>query len=182
MISQARRVFERRQQTVKGRGGSRNVFGITAERKVGRDRRLDKIGKVFEKQGRGMPGLIFGRGITSQRLPSPETWSLRHGPASRQGSRQRGSFALQIRHDGIDVIEKCIPIRHHPLRFRIERLFFRFEFLKDLAQTLPAEQPENHFDPQIGLCTVDPLRVKKSRQVGGRRVRGVELRQRWDQQ
>src|SRR5689334_4735277 len=131
------------------------MLGIAAERKMRRDRRLNQIAKILEKQGRGLLGSVLGGSMTRQRLPGRKSRPMWNRAASREHPRHFRRLPLEIGDDGIDGIEYGRPISDHAPSLQRQRLSPRFEFREHAGQTVPAEEPQDHFNSEIRLLTAD---------------------------
>src|SRR5690242_2949602 len=125
---------------------------------------------------------VLLRGCATQRLMHPKSWSSRQTSWPDEGRCSFRIFPLEEGHDRFNEIHVLTFGRQHASRFGWKRSLLSFDLVKDRSDTLSAEEPQDHFDAQVCLLTGHPSRLQEPRQIGRRRVGGVQLRQRGNQQ
>jgi len=159
------------------------------------DRIAQHIGQVVQVQ-RGQvtrPVLLTqgakgpGQGVAAFivhviRIECGKARAFRQQAASSDAVAQRGIAPLQESdggRDGAVVALEMVEEKIHAGAAR--RLGLCPGACLHLQQTVGREQRQHQLERQIVLHRVHPLATQKARQVGGGRVRRVELRHRWDE-
>ncbi len=147
-----------------------------------RDRRLDQVGEIFEIQSRPPFGPVLKRYGLCEFRSASKPGALRQQAWLYHPCGGAGILALKKGDDGFDLSEIGLLHRKHGDRFRRQVGILFPYFGKDTSQSGPAEEPEHHFDTQIGLRGVNITGLKEPGEIGSRRIGRIQLCQRRDKE